>query len=166
MLQSGQGSSSEDSSKRMSPSAASPQKNWVVTSSGSEGPDCPSRATAPPYSRPLPRLPAEGTRRWLTFTLVDHRGNGRAHPYLQVSVENAEEAELNSGGGPGQEGAWEGGVTPAPRGPHVAGGKASTLRRPGVSARPLVVACFFSKQKVEYTAGANRYFCEPERRFL
>lgn len=75
-----------------------------MTSSCSEGPDCPSRATAPPYSRSWPRYPAKGTPRWLTFTLVDHRWNGRAHPHLQVSVENAEEAELSSGGGPGRRG--------------------------------------------------------------
>jgi hypothetical protein len=45
----------------------------------------------------------------------------------------------------------------------VARSKASSLRRRGISERPLVVAGFFYKRKVEDAAGANSYFCEPER---
>lgn len=102
-LQSRQGSSSEDRPKRMSPSAVPPQRNRVVTSNCSEGPDCPSRVhRRTPDPGPVP---PGGTPRCLTFTLADHRRSGRAHPHLQVSAENAEEAELDPrGAGPGRKG--------------------------------------------------------------
>lgn len=44
-------------------------------------------------------------RSCLIFTLAEHGGNGGAHPYLRVSVGNAEEAELDLRGGPEQKGA-------------------------------------------------------------
>lgn len=74
-----------------------------MTSNCSEGPDCRSRAHRRTPD-PGPDPPG-GTLGCFAFTLADHHGSGRAHPLLQVSVGNAEEAELDSGGGPGQKGA-------------------------------------------------------------
>lgn len=74
-----------------------------MTSNCSEGPDCRSRAHRRTPD-PGPDPPG-GTLGCLSFTLADHHGSGRAHPHLQVSAGNAEEAELDSGGeGPGRKG--------------------------------------------------------------
>lgn len=164
-LESGQGSSSEDNPKRMSPSAAPPQKNPVMTSSCSEGPGCPSRAHRhTPDPGPRPR---GGTPRCLTFTLAAHHGSGRAHPHLQVSVENAEEVGLDWSGRAWAERGVRGGVTPAPWGLGVE----QTYGEPSqytAQARPILGAagycrlrCLnFFKWKEEDPSCANSYFCE------
>lgn len=82
-----------------------------MTSNCSEGPDCRSRAHRRTPD-PGPDPPG-GTLGCLAFTLADHHGSGRAHPLLQVSVGNAEEAELDSGGRARAERGGRGGVTHA-----------------------------------------------------
>ncbi|MEJ1282593.1 hypothetical protein NN561_013553 [Cricetulus griseus] len=151
----------------MSPSAVPPQRNRVVTSNCSEGPDCPSRAhRRTPDPGPIP---PGGTPRCLTFTLADQRRSGRAHPHLQVSAENAEETDLYSRGRARAERGGTGWSYACALGPHVAGDASRTHcagAAYGRGGRSLVSLNSGAEQREDGPADADSYFCEPGRRLF
>ena len=96
-----------------------------MTSGRSEGPVCPVPGTPTPSQTPAPFC-SEGYLAGAALPQLTLCGTGRAHPPAGRS-ENAEEAVLESGGGPGQRGA-ELRVRPDGYSPGQGGSELSKLR--------------------------------------
>lgn len=94
----------EESPKQASPSTFPSQHDRIVTAGRSEGPVCPVPGTPTPSQTPPSPFCSEGYLTGSPLPPLTLRGTGRAHTPAGRS-ENAEEAVLESRGGPDQRGA-------------------------------------------------------------